>query len=574
MSAADQRRLETRLRAARGEEPAELVLAGGKVVNLFDGRVEETSVAVSGGVVVGLGDYQGREVVDLAGAYLAPGLIDGHLHVESSLLTPARLAQAAAPRGTAAIVADPHEIANVLGLAGIRAMLDNSRNLPVSFYFMAPSCVPATGLETAGASLGAAELTRAGRWRRVLGLGEMMNFPGAVNGDPAVLAKLAAFGRRPVDGHAPRLSGRELNAYLAAGPASDHECTTAAEAAEKLARGMWVLIRQGTAARNLDDLLAVVNPLTERRCCLVCDDLHPDGLVDEGHLDALLRRAVAGGLDPVTALRMVTLNPARRFGLARRGAVAPGWAADLVVLEDLREFRALAVYHAGRLVAREGSPVEASAPAFPDAGRDTVHLPPLDGSSFAVEAAGPRARVIGLVPGQVLTRHLVEETPSRRGRLAADPERDLARLNVIERHGKGGGLGHGLVRGLGLARGAIAGSVAHDSHNLVVAAADVASALTAVRRLAELGGGLVAAAGERVLAELPLPVAGLMCEREAGEVARDLRRLNRGAAELCSLPEPFMALSFLCLPVIPALKLTDRGLVDVERFRPVGLFVD
>jgi adenine deaminase len=525
-------------------------------------------------MVVGLGDYQGREVVDLAGAYLAPGFVDGHLHVESSLLTPARLAQAVAPHGTSAIVADPHEIANVLGLEGIRAMLQNSQGLPVTFFFMAPSCVPATGLETAGAELGPAELTEALGWRRVLGLGEMMNFPGAVAGDPAVLAKLEAFRGRPVDGHAPLLSGRELNAYLTAGPASDHECSSAAEAAEKLARGMWVLIRQGTAAHNLDDLLPVVTPLTERRCCLVCDDLHPDGLSREGHLDALLRRAVGRGLDPITALRLVSLNPARRFGLRRRGAVAPGWAADLVVLEDLRDFRVRRVYQAGRLVAREGEMVEPGAPPFPSAGRHTVHLPPLEEDSFLVDAAGPRARVIGLVPGQVITRHLVEPTPERKGWLAADPERDLARLTVIERHGRNGNLAHGLVRGLGLARGAIAGSVAHDSHNLVVAAADALSALTAVRRVAELGGGLVAAVDQRVAAELALPVAGLMCEEELPAAAAGLAELKRAAAGLCSHPEPFMALSFLCLPVIPELKLTDRGLVDVERFRLVELFVE
>ncbi|MBU4605491.1 MAG: amidohydrolase family protein, partial [Proteobacteria bacterium] len=347
-------RQQERLATARGDAPADLVFTGGKVVNLFTGALEEVDVAVHLGRVVGLGSYQGRRTVDLKGAYLCPAFMEGHIHVESSLLAPAELAKAMVPHGTCALVGDPHEIGNVLGLAGVEAMLAASRDLPMEFFFMAPSCVPATNLEDSGADLEAADLERLARHGRVLGLSEMMNFPGAAGGDPGVLAKLRAFRHRPMDGHAPLLSGKQLNAYLTAGPQSEHEATLRSEGAEKLAKGMWLMIRQGTSAKNLAELIPLVNPVTERRCLLVNDDLQADTLAQRGHMDHLLRLAVNHGVDSVSALRMVTLNPARRFGLPRRGAVAPGWRADLVVLEDLKGFQVRQVYHAGELVAQEG----------------------------------------------------------------------------------------------------------------------------------------------------------------------------------------------------------------------------
>lgn len=566
--------LAQRLEVARGEAPADLVLAGGRVVNLFSGQIEELDVAVHQGRVVGLGAYQGRERLDLGGAYLCPGFMDGHLHVESTMLCPAELARAVCPRGTTALVADPHEIANVLGLAGIEAMLQGSEGLPVTFYFNAPSCVPASPLEDSGAMLSAADLLQAARHPRVLGLAEVMNFPGLVAGDPQVLDKVLAFAGRPLDGHAPLLGGPGLNAYLTGGPDSDHECTLLSEAAEKLARGMWVMIREGTSAHNLGDLLPLVTPFSERRCLLVSDDRHPDTLAHQGHLDDILRLAVAQGLDPLMALRLVTLNPARRFGLARRGAVAPGYAADLVVLEDLKNFRALMVFKAGRQVAREGRCLDPCATPFPSLARGSMRAGPLDAGIFRVAAAGAKARIIGLVPGQILTEHLVEETPAQDGWLKADASRGLARLAVIERHRASGQAGHGLVKGLGLRGGALAGSVAHDSHNLVVAGMDDASMLTAARRVAEMGGGLCAALGQQVLAELPLPLAGLMSPEPLARVLTGLEDLRQGADLICSHPEPFMPLSFVCLPVIPHLKLTNRGLVDVDAFAPVGLFTD
>jgi adenine deaminase len=561
------------LAAARGDIPAELVLSGGRVVNVFTGRIERVSVAVHRGRVVGLGDYRGRREVKLKGAYLAPAFIEGHIHVESSLLTPARLARLMVPRGTCALVGDPHEIGNVMGIPGVEAMLAASRGLPMTFYFTAPSCVPATSMEDSGADLEAGDMVRLARHARVIGLSEMMNFPGAAGGDPKVLAKLKAFRHRPRDGHAPLLSGKMLNAYAAAGPESEHEATLKKEGAEKLARGMWLMIRQGTSAKNLAALLPLVNRRTERRCMLVSDDVQADTLAQRGHLDHLLGLAVAQGLDPITALRLVTLNPARRFGLRRRGGVAPGWRADLVVLEDLKEFKVRQTYHAGRLVAQEGQCLHPCRAGFPDTARDTMKVAPLGAASFRVRASGARARVIGVTPGQIVTQSLVEDAPRKGGWLAADPSRDLVRLAVVERHHASGRVGHGLVKGLGLTQGALASTVAHDSHNLMVAGVDDQSMLTAARRLVELGGGWCVARGKKVLAELPLPIAGLMSDSPLDEVLAGLKGLEKAAAQVCSLPDPFMMISFLALPVIPHLKISDRGLIDVDAFAPVELFV-
>ncbi|MBU1155026.1 MAG: adenine deaminase, partial [Proteobacteria bacterium] len=551
-------RQQERLATARGDAPADLVFTGGKVVNLFTGALEEVDVAVHLGRVVGLGSYQGRRTVDLKGAYLCPAFMEGHIHVESSLLAPAELAKAMVPHGTCALVGDPHEIGNVLGLAGVEAMLAASRDLPMEFFFMAPSCVPATNLEDSGADLEAVDLERLARHGRVLGLSEMMNFPGAAGGDPGVLAKLRAFRHRPMDGHAPLLSGKQLNAYLTAGPQSEHEATLRSEGAEKLAKGMWLMIRQGTSAKNLAELIPLVNPVTERRCLLVNDDLQADTLAQRGHMDHLLRLAVNHGVDSVSALRMVTLNPARRFGLPRRGAVAPGWRADLVVLEDLKGFQVRQVYHAGELVAQEGRCLHPCTTAFPDVARNTMHLAPLVAESFQKKAGGPKARVIGLVEGQIITKSLVEDTPQQDGFLAADSSRNLARLAVVERHQASGRIGFGLVKGLGLMQGALASTVAHDSHNLMVAGMDDVSMLTAARRLVDLGGGWVVTRGEQVLAELPLPLAGLMSDQPLDTVLAGLKDLSAAVGKVCSHPDPFMPLSFLALPVIPHLKISDR----------------
>lgn len=561
-----------RLAAARGDEPAQLLLAEGNIINVFNGQIERTDLAIDHGAIVGLGDYEGKEVVDLGGAFLAPGFIDGHLHIESSFLSPAQFAKAVCPLGTSAVVADPHEITNVMGVEGFSAMIDASEDLPVAVFFMASSCVPASPLQESGANLSAAELSLLGRHPRVLGLAEMMNFPGAMAGAPDILEKLEAFRGRPVDGHAPLLRGKGLNAYICAGPDSDHECTQYEEAAEKLAKGMWLMIRQGTHAHNLRDLLPLVTPATERRCMLVSDDRQADTIAQRGHMDDLLRMAVDQGLDPVTAIRMVTLNPAQRFGLKGRGALAPGYRADIVVLEDLQDFQVSSVYHGGKLVARSGSCLHPCDQPFTSTARQTMHLPNPTPEMLRIPAKGAKTRVIELQKNQILTGQTLERTPERDGYLAAAPDRDLALAFVIERHQASGRIGACLMRGLGLKSGALATSVAHDCHNLILAGSDQESLLAAAKAVSNMGGGLAVANDGNILAKLPLPLAGLMSDQPYDQVAAEISDIELAAAQVCTMPSPFMALSFIALEVIPHLKLTDRGLVDVDQFKSVALF--
>jgi len=567
-------RLKAIIRAARGEDTADLLLANGHVVNVFSGEVFRADVAIAGGLIAGVGSgYQARETIDLEGAIVCPGFIDGHLHIESTMLSPFEFARAVVPRGTSAVVSDPHEIANVLGLSGIRYMLDASEGLPLDVFVMASSCVPATHMESAGASLSAGDLAELLGHPRVLGLAEMMNYPGVLFQVEDVLAKLDLARKLgvPIDGHAPGLTGRDLQAYVATGVRSDHECTRAEEALEKLRAGMYVYIREGTTERNLADLLPIVNPATARRCLLVSDDRHPDDLMDRGHLDHSIRLAVEHGLDAVTAIQMVTLNPAERFRLHDRGAVAPGYRADLVVLDSLRELRVRKVFHSGALVAEDGRMSSRARPAAATIA-PSVHVA-WDRLDLAVRATGSRLRVIRVIEGQIVTRADEVALPAERGPIEADVSRDLLKLAVIERHHATGRIGLGFVTGMGLKRGAIAGTVAHDSHNLIVVGTNDRDMMAAARAIADMGGGLVAVSDGRLLACLPLPVAGLMSDRPLEEVRAGMDALIAAArAGLGSpLANPFMTLSFLALPVIPKLKLTDRGLVDVEKFEIVPL---
>ena len=566
-------KLQRRLQAARGEVPAELVLTGARLANVYTGEWQETDVALFDGIIVGLGDYTGPRLA-VTGSYILPGFIDGHLHLESSMLTPRELARALLPLGTTTVVADPHEIANVWGVAGLDYLLGASEGLPVDFFFMLPSCVPASPLETSGARLEAGDLDPYRGHPRVLGLAEMMNFPGLVAGDQGLLAKLALFPQGPVDGHAPQLSGRALNAYRLAGIGSDHECTSLAEAREKLRLGFYLMLREGSLAKNLADLLPAVTPACLRRTMLVTDDLHPEDLACTGHLNHLLRQAVSLGLDPLAAVTMVTLNPAEYFRLRDRGAVAPGLAADLVVVEDLTEFRIDKVFKHGKLLVDKGkltaAPEVSPQPAPPTS---PLNVKDLDLEAFSPPAAGGVVKVIGLVPGQLLTEKRLLPGPAQNGRLATSPAQDILKLAVVERHHGTGHLGLGLVQGFGLPQGALASSVAHDSHNIVVVGASEADMLAAVRHLVDLGGGLAVVAGGRVLADLPLPIAGLISPWPLDRVAAAYSRLKEAYHSLGgALPDPFMALSFLALPVIPALKLTDLGLVDVDRFQIVPLW--
>lgn len=572
MSGGIVQRLQQRLLAAQGKAPVDLVLRGGQVVDVFQGCLRRADVAVADGIILGWGDYQGPEL-EVSGKVICPGLMDGHLHLESTLLSPVEFAKAAVVHGTTTVVVDPHEIVNVLGAAGLDYLLAVADRLPLDLFVLLPSCVPATALETNGADFGLAELARYRSQPRVLGLAEVMNFPGVLAADPEVLAKISLFGQEVVDGHAPLLSGQGLNAYRLAGIGSDHECTNLPEAQEKLARGFYLMIREGSTAKNLADLLPAVTPASLRRAMLVTDDCHPDDLWQRGHVDHLIRRAVALGCPPLAALTMTTLNPAEYFRLRDRGAVAPGYRADLVVVNNLEEFQVEQVFHQGRLVAASGSLTgdlsQAAAPALPGSMR-VAHLTP---ESFAIPAAGDTVKVIGLIPGQLLTARLVCPTPAAGGLVQADPARDLLKLAVVERHRGTGNVGLGLVQGFGLKRGALASSVAHDSHNLIVVGASDNDMYVAVQHLVATGGGLAVAAAGRVVADLPLPLAGLMSPEPLAWVAARQAAVTRASRELgTALPDPFMALSFLALPVIPSLKLTDRGLVDVDRFAIVPLF--
>ena len=561
------------LAVARGDKPATLVLRNARVVNVYTGEVHRGDIAIAGERIAGVGTYrQGDTVMDLQGAYVIPGFLDAHVHIESSLCTPVEFARAVLPRGVTTVITDPHEIANVHGLDGIRYMLAASEGLPLSVFVMAPSCVPATHMETNGATLTADALRSLLTEPRVLGLAEVMNFPGVVQGHPDVLAKIETFAHQVVDGHCPGLSGAALNAYVAAGIGSDHECTTIPEAEAKLRLGMYIFLREATNARNLRDLLPLVTPANHRRLCFCTDDRQPGDLLDEGSIDMMVRTAIEAGVDPITAIRMATLNTAEYFRLHDRGGIAPGKRADLIVCDDLQRPEARLVFAGGRLVAREGrlvTPLNHNAPDLPpsvDVRWDAV--------SFRVPARGRRIRVIGHIPDQLITEHRVAEARIQNGEVVADPERDILKMAVIERHRASGRMGLGFIQGFGLQRGAIAGTVAHDHHNLVVIGADDRSMYTAARAVGDMGGGLAVAVGDQVLATLPLPVAGLMSDLPIEEVRRRYDALRHAAQELGSpLHDPFMAMSFMALEVIPHLKLTDHGLVDVDTFTLVDLFV-
>lgn len=555
---------------AMGRQPADLLLKNVRLANVLSGDIHETCVSVKDGYVCGFEEVDAEQILDGQGRYLCPGLIDGHIHIESSMLIPSRFAQAAAPHGTAAVVCDPHEIANVLGMEGVEWMIHNARNRPVSFYFMAPSCVPATHMETAGAHITQADISTLFEKYpdEVVGLAEMMNYPGVIFGDEGVFAKLDAAGGRTLDGHAPLLVGRELSAYIAAGPGSDHETIGLEEAREKLRKGVFLMLREGSQEHNLADLIAVVNEYNAQNCCLVSDDRQAGDLLRDGHMDAVVRKAVSLGMPPIRALQCASINTARRFGLRGRGAVAPGYRADFFLCDDLDDIMPQDVHFSGK-------PLAASASQAKDAvelPRSSMQVRPLGNDAFRIPAGGKDIRVIGALPGQIVTEHRRLPAHIVDGYAEADPARDIAKLAVIERHGATGNIGLGFVQGLHLPCGAIASSVAHDSHNIIVAGMNDADMLTAARVLVESGGGFTVVDAE-VRASLALPVAGLMSHGPAAEVVADIEGVQAALQSMhVQHPNPFAVLAFLALPVIPSLKLTDKGLVDVEQFDFVDLF--
>jgi adenine deaminase len=559
---------------ARGDKPVDLLLTRAKIINVFSGEITEGSIAVAGGWIVGIGDYQAAEVRDLSGRFIAPGFIDPHVHIESSMASVSGFARAVVPHGTTSVVADPHEIANVLGAPGIEYMLKSAENQPMNVYFSLSSCVPATRMETSGARLDTVDLLPLMSNDSIVALAEMMNYPGVIHGDPEVLSKIrmARQYRKPVDGHSPGLSGKDLNAYIASGISSDHECTTAEEAREKLSAGMHIFIRQGTGARNLQDLLPVVTPRTFHRMMWCTDDRDPHDLMIEGHIDSMVRKAIAFGVDPIRAIQMATLNPAEYFGLDHLGAISPGRQADMVVFSDLKAPVIEQVYCKGIRVAENG----AMSPDIPVP--ETLALPrsvrvTLKTLDFSIPLAGERIRVIEIVPNQLITGSISTAPTVFENTAISDPGRDILKIAAVERHSGSGNIGKGFVKGFGLKKGAIASSVAHDSHNIIVVGTTDEDMKAAVKAVVLMGGGLAVVSGGMPIAKLSLPIAGLMSPEPVHVIRDQLDRLMTCAREIGSvLQNPFMTLSFLSLPVIPALKITDKGLVDVLRFEIVPLF--
>jgi adenine deaminase len=563
-----------RLAVARGDVPATLALRNAQLVNVWTGEIYPTDIVIQGSHIAAVGQgYAAAQEIDLKGRYVCPGFIDAHVHIESSLCTPPEFARAVLACGVTTVVTDPHEIANVLGLEGIRFMLERAKHGPLNMYVMASSCVPATHMETSGARLEADDLQPLLSHQWVLGLAEVMNYPGVVHSDEGMLDKIELFKSKVLDGHCPALTGKELNAYVTSGIGSEHECTTVKEALEKLRLGLTIFIREGTTTRNLRPLLPLVTPQNHTRICFCTDDRQPGSLMDEGSIDFMVRTAIAQGIDPIMAIRMGTLNTAQYFRLHDYGLIAPGKWADMVVFSDLKDLRAEMVFRGGQLVAQEGKVVGDKPPLRKIDLRNTMNVR-LDSLDFTIPAYGEQIRVIGGLGDQVVTGHHIETATVVDGQAVADPTRDILKMAVVERHRASRNMGKGFIKGFGLKRGAIAGTVAHDHHNLVVIGADDASMKRAVYALVEMGGGLVAVDSGKVLGRLSLPVAGLMSEAPLEEVRRGYDALITHAQALGStMPDPFMAMSFMALEVIPKLKLTDVGLVDVEQFEIVRLFV-
>jgi adenine deaminase len=557
--------LARRLAVARGDEIADVVIEGGKVFSVFTREWLETEIAICDGYVAGLGEYAGKEVVHARGRYVVPGLIDAHMHLETVKLLVDEFARLVLPMGTTTVVADPHEIANVLGTDGIHWLADVADEVPLDIFFMASSCVPASKFESPRRGFTLGDLQGLLRRRRVIGLAEMMNYPGVVAGHPHELDKLGLESSH-VDGHAPGLLGPGLQAYAAAGIRSDHECYSAEEGRQRLRAGMWVLIREATAARNLEALAPLVAEFGPHRLALCTDDREPEHISEVGHMNHVVRSAVGLGISPEDALVMATVNPALWHGLKEFGAVAPGYVADLLLLPDLESFEP-------DVVLKRGAPVDDyPSPAVPEWVRNTVRVAPTASNDFAIAWEGGPARVIGLIEGQIVTDELREEPKVEDGFAVADPERDLAKIAVVERHLGTGRIGLGFVKGFGLQRGAIATSLAHDAHNIIVVGVDDGDMARAVGRLSETGGGLVVIADRGVQAELPLPVAGILSDAPFEEVVELSDACLAAVRELgCEFPAPFQTLSFLALSVIPKLKITDRGLIDVDAFEIVGL---
>lgn len=564
-----------RIDVASGRRPADLLLTNCRVVSVFADKIINTDVAIADGVIAGFGDYEAKRTINLKGGFLSSGLIDSHIHIESTLLSPSEFARIVVPHGTTSVVADPHEIANVMGASGIKWMINASKSLPLDVYIVLPSCVPESKFVTSSAKLGAAQLKTLARLPRVIGIGEVMNFPDVIKGDAELLKKIRLIPGMRVDGHAPGLTGKQLAAYVAAGIHSDHESTKRSEASEKLLAGLHIMIREGTTEKNLKELAQLVTPANSHRCFFCSDDRSATDLIRFGHIDDILRKALKCGISPITALQMATNNAPYYFRLKRRkGAVAVGYAADLVVFENLKNFKARIVFKNGHMVAKDGKLITALPPPSKANTGNTMNVASLDVSSFTIKSRGTNARTIRIVPGQIITKEEIVSPKILKGAVISDTKRDILKLAVVERHHASGRIGLGFVRGFGIENGALASTVCHDSHNLIVVGTNDNDMLVACKALIECGGGFVVASRGKVLKRLPLPIGGLMSDKKAPEVSAEYGKIEKTAKALGSkVKDPFLQLSFLALSVIPSLKLTDKGLVDTLNHRFVSLFV-
>jgi adenine deaminase len=567
--------IEQLISVAQGHVLADIVLKNAQVFNVFTGNFDRGDVAVVGGYIAGIGQYEGQIEIDMTGKFITPGFIDGHVHMESSMISPREFAKVVVSMGTTTLIVDPHEIANVVGEQGIEYVLDVAEELPVHIFIMLPSCVPATNLETSGANLTVQELTRFINHSRVLGLGELMDFPGVLRRDKDTLAKIRLAEGKLIDGHGPELSGKKLTAYIAAGIGSDHECVTPEEAIERVRQGMYIMLREGSAAKNLLNLLPMVNGYTARRCMFATDDRHPADLINQGHINHMVKISIDAGIELAAVLQMATINPATYFNLKDIGAIAPGYYADLLVFDDLISWVPTLVYKQGQIVAKKGRSVSNVLKMNDKKICNTMHLGNISPVQLKIKASSRVARVIGLVPHQLITASLEIEVPVINGEFVPDRDNDILKLAVFERHHGTGNVGVGLVKGLGMSAGAIASTVAHDSHNVVVIGSDDDDMIMAVQEVEKMQGGIAIVKEGKVLGTLALPLAGLMSEEDIHTVHTKLTDLHNIARGLGVNPnyDPFMTLAFMSLPVIPSLKLTDKGLVDVNKFAVVPVSI-
>ncbi|GLI55646.1 adenine deaminase [Propionigenium maris DSM 9537] len=565
---------------AAKRKKAELLLKNCRIVDVFSGEIAEGNLAIDSGKIVGIGDYQGLKEIDLNGKFLAPGLIDSHVHMESSMISPGQFARAVVPRGTTGVVTDPHEIANVCGLEGIKFMMESSRDLPLNVYFMLPSCVPATPFENSGAVLEAEELAKLIDNPAVLGLGEMMNYPGVIEGNDKIVdkLKLAQDNNRIVDGHSPDIVAEELNAYVIGGVKTDHECSTVEEMKERLRRGMYISIREGSAARNLEALIEGITPENERRCLFCTDDRHPEDIIEKGHIDNNVRTAIKKGIDPISAIRMATINVCECYGIKNLGAIAPGYDADLIVVDSLEDFNVVEVIKDGRFVAREGKPLFELEKEDTSKVTDTINFKEIVEDDLKVKLTSNRANVMRLLSHSLLTEKVVREVErDTKGYFKFNKDKDLLKLAVIERHNATGNIGFSLVENFNLKGGAIASTVSNDSHNILVIGDNDRDMYLAVEEIKKMQGGVIITSGGEVLKKLELPIAGLMSDKPIEVVKDTLEEMHRIAYDRLGVNrdlDPFMTLAFLALPVIPDIKVTDKGLFDVVNFKFIDISVE